>query len=231
MSEENQQVNATVNNMLDQHDENRIQIDLSNNEVKLPEPAYNGPEWYYAEGIKGEGAPPDGYKMDKYKSVLDQALAYNHAEKMIGSERKAPENYEIKLSDALEEYKDDINFDNETFDAFKEWAKNSKLSNDEVNYLVNFHLENMVGGLNMSDEEVEAYKKEEMTKLGEEAPRIIEQLNGWAQNNCSEEQQAILFEMADSAEKVQILRKMINGQSSATVPGNVQHSPQYSQRS
>src|SRR5690349_17470972 len=59
-------------------------------------------DWYYSDGIKGDGAKPDWFKGDKYKTVTDQAKAYTDIEKKLGAFKGAPEKYDL----AIEGYPD-----------------------------------------------------------------------------------------------------------------------------
>ncbi len=51
--------------------------------------------YYWQDGMAGEGDAPEWLKADKYKSVADQAKAYTDLEKKFGSFKGAPETYEI----------------------------------------------------------------------------------------------------------------------------------------
>ena len=46
------------------------------------------PKWFLAEGVPGEGDPPEWFKSSKYKTLAEQARAYQGLESKLG---KAPE--------------------------------------------------------------------------------------------------------------------------------------------
>lgn len=93
-------------------------------------PAAPAPEWFLAEGVKGNGTPPDWFKAGKYKTVEEQAKAYSHAEKRLGSFVGAPEGeYAVNLP---AQYKDVVEVDttNPVFAKLGEWARKSELSQE-----------------------------------------------------------------------------------------------------
>lgn len=81
-----------------------------------------------ADGVKGSGVAPEWFKTGKYKSVDEQAKAYTHLEKRLGSFVGAPEGeYVVKLPD---QYKGVVEVDttNPVFKDLSTWARESQLS-------------------------------------------------------------------------------------------------------
>jgi len=94
-----------------------------------PAPADPPPaEWFLADGVKGNGAPPEWFKAGKYKNVEEQAKAYPHLEKRLGAFVGAPEGeYVVNLPD---QYKNVVEVDttNPVFGELSKWARDSQLS-------------------------------------------------------------------------------------------------------
>ena len=52
-------------------------------------------DWFWAEGVKGEGARPD-YLPEKFTTVADAAKARAELEKKLGAFTRAPEAYAVE---------------------------------------------------------------------------------------------------------------------------------------
>lgn len=188
-------------------------IQTGQQEVTLPAPT-GSEDWFLSEGVKGEGVKPDWFNSDKYKTVDEQAKAYRELSKTIG--KHAPETYEIELPESLQQAGFDIDLEDPSLQKFEAFARENGLTNDQFNQALNMHLETLQSMNHVSDEEVAAHKHAEMEKLGADAPKMIEQIKSWAQNNLNEGEQELLKEFADSAEKIMFLRKFINKTTSTT---------------
>jgi len=68
--------------------EQAIESDTSEEPVSLvdaAEPQLGEGEYFLTDGIKGAGDRPEWYLSEKYKSVSDQAAAYNELSKKFGA--------------------------------------------------------------------------------------------------------------------------------------------------
>ena len=73
--------------------EQAIESDTSEEPVSLvdaAEPQLGEGEYFLTDGIKGTGDRPEWYLSEKYKSVSDQAAAYNELSKKFGAFKGAP---------------------------------------------------------------------------------------------------------------------------------------------
>ena len=130
-------------------------------------------EWYFDNGIKGEGPRPVWLK-EKYKSVADQASAYGELEKKLGEFKGAPKDgYKFEEADGL-------NLEDPMLAKFLPKFKEMNMSQEAVKTLIN----------EWSDYQQSAVKidvKEEIKKLGIEGHDMIAKTNQWMKNNLSPE--------------------------------------------
>ena len=62
------------------------------------EPAPDAAKWYLAEGVAGNGEPPEWFRADKYKTLDEQAKAYVELEKRFGAFTGAPKDGVYKIN-------------------------------------------------------------------------------------------------------------------------------------
>jgi len=167
------------------------------------------PSWSYAEGVGGEGDAPDWFKGDKYKSVSDQAKAYNELEGRFGAFTGAPESYEFALSEQLTEAGVELASDDPLIAQFTEMAKEANMSQDMANQLVNMFVESEYAKSGASEEAETARIAEEMAKLGDNAHQRVSNIENWAKANLTPEQVEGLTEMATTAASVTALEALI----------------------
>lgn len=114
-------------------------MDLADDQPAGDPPAGDPPaEWFLAEGLKGDGDPPEWFNAGKYKTVADQAKAQRELEKKLGGFTGAPENYELSLPEGFEG-----NFDMEhpILQDFIVTAKESNMSQETFNKLLHRFVE------------------------------------------------------------------------------------------
>jgi len=179
-------------------------------------PAANG-EWFLTEDVKGEGDAPD-WLSDRYKTVADQAKAYKELEKKMGSFSGAPDEYEIESTEALEASGFDL--EDPEIQGFIDMAKDSNMSNDMLNKMLNMHAEKLTAFNNVSDDDIAEYKQAELQKLGDQAPQITEYVKNFAGNNLSPEEAEILADNVDSADMLLVMKKIIDQTRNAPLVGN-----------
>ena len=100
-------------------------------------------EWFWAEGIKGEGDPPDWYLKDKYKFVADQAKSYPEAQKRLGGFSGAPEEYTININEELAKH-GSISADDPVLQEFNKLAKDANMNQQTYDQMLNLYLSNSV---------------------------------------------------------------------------------------
>lgn len=178
-------------------------------EVELPKPA--------AE-VEAENnfEVPEKFKD---KSLEDVIKSYSELEKKIGEKRSAnaPDNYEVSLSEELENAGFDVDLEDPLINKFADIARENGMSNDQFNELLNLYGESIMDGFKPSEEEVKAYRQAEMAKLGEDGPAIVEQLKTWGKNNLSESEYDLFMQFGDSAESLKFLQKLVNNSSSPSI--------------
>jgi hypothetical protein len=184
----------------------------TNTDVTLPTPT-GSEEWFWAEGVKGEGIKPE-FMSDKYKTVADQAKAYK--ESMRALAKNVPETYEIDINPELVKAGLDIDIESPHMQQFEQFARENGMTNDQVNGALNIYLESLKDLHGVKQENIVAHQKAEMEKLGQDAPKIIAQINNWAENNLDEAETKSLREFADSAERITFLKKLINKTTTST---------------
>jgi hypothetical protein len=151
----------------------------------LPEPS-----WYFAEGIPGVGDKPD-YLEPKYKTLADQAKAYKEAQKLLGTLKAAPEEYDFGEA---QEY---IDKENDHIQDFVRFAKDNKIQQDAFSKVLNTY----VG----YDKSRQSKPEEEIAKLGNDGMQKITTLQNWVRNNLSEGSMKALEKLPVKAEVVQML--------------------------
>ena len=160
-----------------------------------------GGEWFLAEGIKGEGEPPEYYKADKYKSLADQAKAYAELEKKLGGFTGAPEgDYEISVPDDYQG--PELTADDPLVEAIAPVAKELGMSQEGFTKLIHAYLR-------ASENLAAVNTQKELEALGRDAATRITNLKDWAQANLSEEQFNVLGQLATTADNIQLFEQMM----------------------
>ena len=153
-------------------------------------------DWYHADGVKGEGPRPDWMK-EKYKSVADQAKAYNDLEKRLGSFKGAPEKYDLSIEGHPE-----IQFaDNDPL--MTEWVKEAKAANMSQEFFTK-SLTTYMNALTVNEPDPEV----EMQKLGPTAKQDVATISQWARNNFSDEEYGTFKSLMNTADSVRLFEKI-----------------------
>jgi len=155
------------------------------------------PEWlqskYLAEGKTTE------------ESIAEQAKAYTALSSKFGAFTGAPDAYEVVLSDELKEMGVELQGDDPMLVAAQEFAKDSNMSQDGLNGLVNLYAMQQV-----AEQKADAdYKAEQMKELGTNADSRIENIQQWAGANLDAETVAGLEGFATNAGAVKALEQII----------------------
>ena len=156
-------------------------------------------EYFLSEGIKGAGEMPEWYNPTKYKSVAEQAKAYNELEKKFGGFTGAPKDgyagpEGVESGDAL-------------LEELTEFATRTNMSQDAFNDAWEL--------LTAQSEAVEQVEQEqELAKLGDNAQQRIKTIEGFMKNNMSPEDFDVARDLVTTAESVQLIEMLV----AATAP-------------
>lgn len=152
------------------------------------------PGYLYADGIAGEGEAPEWFKTKKYKTVADQAQAYNELEGKFGAFTGAPKDgYDIE----------GMEFEEGTLmGTVAEWGKEMQLSSDGLQNLVV-----KVGELAQKQQDED--KALALEALGEQGESRLRALGEWGRTNLAPEEFTQFQGLAQTAGQVEILEKMI----------------------
>lgn len=167
------------------------------------------PSWHYADGVSGQGDAPDWFKGDKYANVSEQAKAYGELESRFGSFTGAPESYEFKLSEELTSNGIELDVEGDLIKRFSEMAKESNMSQDMANNLVNMFVENQYADSIASEESENARVSEEMKLLGDNAQQRVDNIDKWVTANMPEDMRAGIEEATTTAAGVMAIEKLI----------------------
>lgn len=173
----------------------------------------NESAWSYAEGVTGEGDAPDWFKADKYSSISDQAKAYKELEGKLGSFTGSPEEFTVTLDEALTEKGIEITTDDPLYDEASKFAKESNMSQEGFNGLMNLYAMSKVA----ENEAIEQHRTDEIEKLGQNAQGRIDNINSWVTANLPADLVEGFQEMATSAESIKVMERLV----SMTRPGQV----------
>lgn len=184
-------------------------------------------EWQWADGKPGEGDVPTWFDNSKFSSVTDQAIAHKELQKKLGGFTGAPENYEFSIAEGLEG-KVDLDVDSEQYKAFRDFAKESNMSNDLFNNIVNSHLQALAGSQEKAQTDVAENQKAELEKLGTESSNIINEVTSWGQNNLTSDEFESFRGLANSADNIKLLQKMIAKTTSSKVDAKASTAPAHS---
>lgn len=171
-------------------------------------------DWYYDHNIKGDGAKPDWFKGDKYKTVTDQAKAYSEVEKKLGAFKGAPDKYDL----AIEGYPD-LKFSEEDplLKGFLENAKKQGVSQEYVTELLGVYAQALTHNMPNPDDELK--------KIGVNAQQDLQILSQWAGNILSADEFNVFKNMVTTAEAFKIFDKLRNVGTGADVAPPTSHVP------
>jgi hypothetical protein len=153
--------------------------------------------WYYDDNTPGSNERPE-WLQKKYKSVAEQAKAYNEAQKKLGAFKGAPDAYDIKLQDS------DIQF-NEKDPVIEDFLADAKENNVSQEYVSKL-LKTYAKALKMQRPDL----KRELADLGPNAKQDVTVLNNWAANHLSSEEMQDFRSLMTTAKSVRILQKLKN---------------------
>lgn len=197
------------------------QSDLQKNVQHSQESETEASSWFYDENKPGEGERPEWLK-EKYKSIADQAKAYNEIEKKLGKFQGAPEEYDLSIPD-----KPDFSFEegDPILSDFLKFAKESNASQEFVTKALEHYVKAQ-----------EFYAPDpvvEMEKLGINAKAEVAQLTDWANQRLTKEEFETFKGLVTTAEAFRVmqkLRRVTTSQNETAVTNNIKSEPQISER-
>lgn len=139
-----------------------------------------GKAWLLHEGVMGQGAKPEWFKADKYKTVAEQAKAYPELEKRLGGFVGAPKDgYKFTPPEGIE-----VSMDHPVMQEFTKWAASKQLSQEGYTELL---------GMLVQYEAAQAPDMGSIKgRLGENADSRIAAVAAWGKANLGPEGYATL---------------------------------------
>jgi len=164
-----------------------------------------------ADAIERPENVPEKFWNNDTKAVNNDAVleSYNQLSSKFGAFTGAPESYEFALSEQLTEAGVELSGDDPLITKFTEMAKDSNMSQDMANQLVNMFVESQYADSVSDGEAEEARVAEEMGKLGDSAQQRVNNIDNWARANLTPEQVEGLQDAATTAAGVQAIEALI----------------------
>jgi hypothetical protein len=179
-------------------------------------PEVVAPQWYVDEGVPGMGARPE-YLEEKYGYVMaKQAKAYKDAQKLLGTLRPAPEEYDFG------EQQEYIDKENHHIKNFILYAKENKIQQETFGKVINTLVE--------YDKSKQPNTSDEIAKLGSDGIQKINTLQNWIKNNLTPESAKALEKLPVRAEVVLMLDEVrqLHMNTLAKIPADTQKGPAFS---
>jgi hypothetical protein len=184
------------------------------------DPAPADPSPAPADPAPSEPARYD-FVLDKYRadgrsedeSLQMQAKSYAELQSKFGAFTGAPEEYTASLSDELIEAGVTLDNDDPLLEAAMAFAKESNMSQDGFNGMLNLYVESQLAEANALQE----MKEEQMKALGSDAPKRIENINNWIDANMDAETAEELRGVIQSAGGIKAVEQLIAKTRSAPV--------------
>tara|TARA_R110000744_G_scaffold375915_1_gene489772 strand:+ start:655 stop:1401 length:747 start_codon:yes stop_codon:yes gene_type:complete len=177
--------------------------------VDAAEPQLGEGEYFLTDGIKGAGDSPDWYLSEKYKSVSDQAAAYNELSKKFGAFKGAPKDgYSMP---------EGIDKEDELMQELMGFANESNMSQDYFDKAWD-----LLSVQSQVAEEVSA--ETEIAKLGDNATDRIKTVEQFMKNSLDTETYERLRYAVNSAQSVELVEALIRSTAPAKLPidGHIQ---------
>ncbi len=153
------------------------------------------------EATADDGERPEWLK-EKYKTVEDQAKAYNDAEKKLGGFAGSPEGeYEMNVPEGVS---GEFDMEDPRIEWFQNAAKESNMSQETF--------DQMLGGFVKMEQEAndpEAAKNIELQALGKNASARLTDLGDWGKGNLTADEYEGFKGLATTAQGVSVLEALI----------------------
>ncbi len=161
-------------------------------------------EWWWAEGIKGEGAVPDYANTKTFGTIEEQAKAQVAQRKTLGGFTGAPEKgYEVPTIEGVK-----INTEDPMLLEFAEKAQKMNMSQDRFDEYVSWWVGKQQTAVAEKQEETLEQKKaqveEQLSALGDGAAQKLNNLQQWGDNNLPEELHAAFRTCVTNADQAKV---------------------------
>lgn len=152
-------------------------------------------EWFWAEGVKGEGPRPD-YLPEKFSSVSDAAKARAELEKKLGAFTGAPDAYTVEHLG--------LDPEQHTLKELIGLSKELNMSQEGFDKLIS----KLMGA---QEAEKTVSLDEELEKLGEEGQRQKRQFDHFAKNNLKTEELELVNGWIKSPSDMKVFNELVKG--------------------
>jgi hypothetical protein len=154
---------------------------------------------------------PEKFWNTETKTTNNEAVleSYNQLSSKFGAFTGAPDSYEFTLNEQLIENGVELSADDPLISSFSELAKESNMSSEMANQLVNMFVESQYADNLQGGEAETARQAEEMGKLGDNSNQRIDNITNWAKANISAEQAEGLSDAMTTAAGVQAIEALI----------------------
>lgn len=167
------------------------------------EDAANTPsEWFWAEGIKGEGPRPD-YLPEKFSSVSDAAKARAELEKKLGAFTGAPETYSVEHLG--------LDPEQHTLKELIGLSKELNMSQSGFDKLIS----KLMGA---QEAEKTVSLEDEILALGEDGQRQKRQFEHFTKNNLQPEELELVSGWIKSANDMKVFNELVKGVYGKRIP-------------
>lgn len=154
---------------------------------------------------------PEKFWNSETKTTNNDAVleSYNQLSSKFGAFTGSPEAYEFKLSEQLTESGAELDGESPLITQFTEMAKESNMSQEMANKLVNMYVESQHADGIAGGEAETARVAEQMGLLGDNANQRVSNIENWARANLTPEQVEGLGEATTTAAGVQAVEALI----------------------
>lgn len=167
-----------------------------------------------ADAVAGDR--PD-WLLDRYmtegRSVADataeQAKGYNEIRGQLGSFTGAPDAYDFALSEELTSKGIELDLENPLIASFTEMAKESNMSNEMANKIVNMYVEGQYADSLAGTADDETFAADQMKLLGDSAQARVDNISKWITANMDPDSAKGLEDVATTADGVKAIEALI----------------------
>lgn len=164
-----------------------------------------------------DNVPEKFWDAEKGELRTDSVLkSYSELEGRFGAFTGAPEEYAVGISDELKEQGVSIDTDDPMVEQAIEFAKNSNMSQEGFNNMLELYAMNQLAMAKAEQEAMEA----DIASLGDNADRRLNNLNQWAAKNLSEDLVEGFKDMAVSSQAVKAMEQIVSMTRSAPIQAN-----------
>lgn len=151
----------------------------------------NTPSWFFDEGVPGQGPIPEFFN-PKYKTLAEQAKAYNELERRLGATSGAPNEYDFTGLG--------VDPNNPHIKDLANYAQENRINQEAFTHLV----KGMEGYTqSMLPPGIDAQK--ELEKLGPNGEKRLQDLDQWLINNFGQKTRDAIDVLATTAEAIEAL--------------------------